>query len=314
MKRRARAGDAARRRAGAAALRRDRRGPPARPPVTLNSSPASGTRLPSEHLHGLPGTCLVDLVASLVEHRSHAAPGHAGQHRIALSSVPFLTSTVATGPRPLSRCASITTPRASDVGVRLEIELTSAVSRIISSETVEVASLLSPRRPRRSVSPPHSSGTRPWSESCWRTRAGVRLGLVDLVDRRQFPQGGITDRANTASSDYHAMQSRYNGRFLSNSLTVGMAYTFSKTMDNASEIFAFADIASPNAQNPFCLQDCERSLSNLHRPHAFSANFIYDVPWFRDQRGLAGHILGGWQFNGTYILSSGSRYTTGSNF
>jgi hypothetical protein len=85
-------------------------------------------------------------------------------------------------------------------------------------------------------------------------------------------------------------------------------------MDNASEIFAFADIASPNAQNPFCLQDCERALSNLHRPHAFSANFIYDVPWFRDQRGLVGHILGGWQFNGTYILTSGSRYTPGQTF
>jgi len=133
-------------------------------------------------------------------------------------------------------------------------------------------------------------------------------------NQRQFPQGGITDRANTASSDYHALQSRYNGRFFTNSLSVGMSYTFSKTMDNASEIFAFADIASPNAQDPFCIQDCERSLSNLHRPHAFSANFIYDVPFFKEQRGVIGHILGGWQFNGTYLLTSGSRYTPGQTF
>jgi hypothetical protein len=133
-------------------------------------------------------------------------------------------------------------------------------------------------------------------------------------NQRQFPQAGITDRANTASSDYHALQSRYNGRFLNNSLTMGLSYTFSKTLDNASEIFAFADIASPNAQNPFCIEDCERSYSNLHRPHAFSANFIYDVPWFKDQRGFIGHVLGGWQFNGTYLLTSGSRYTPGQTF
>ena len=128
-------------------------------------------------------------------------------------------------------------------------------------------------------------------------------------NQRQIQQAGITDRANTASSDYHALQSRYNGRFLTNSLSVGLSYTLSKTMDNASEIFAFADISSPNAQNPFCIQDCERSLSNLHRPHAFSANFIYDVPFFKEQRGFVGHVLGGWQFNGTYLLTSGSRYT-----
>ena len=133
-------------------------------------------------------------------------------------------------------------------------------------------------------------------------------------NQRQFRQAGVTERRNSASSDYHSMQARYNGRLFKNALNVGLAYTFSKTMDNASEIFAFADIASPNAQNPFCIDSCERSLSNLHRPHAFSANFIYDVPFFKEQRGFAGHLLGGWQVNGTYILTSGAAYTAGQTF
>ncbi|MCM3869317.1 MAG: TonB-dependent receptor [Pyrinomonadaceae bacterium] len=140
------------------------------------------------------------------------------------------------------------------------------------------------------------------------------LDLENVCDQRQLRQGGLTIRSNTASSDYHSLQSRYNGRFLKNALSLGLSYTFSKTMDNASEIFAFADIASPNAQNPFCLDDCERSLSNLDRPHAFSANFIYDVPFFKEQRGVVGHILGGWQVNGTYILTSGAAYTPGQTF
>lgn len=140
------------------------------------------------------------------------------------------------------------------------------------------------------------------------------LDREDACNQRQFRAGGITTRANTASSDYHALQSRYNGRFVRNSLSLGLAYTWSKTIDNASEIFAFGDIASPNAQNPFCLDKCERALSNLDRPHAFSANFIFDVPWFKEQRGVVGHVLGGWQLNGTYILTSGAAYTPSQTF
>lgn len=122
-------------------------------------------------------------------------------------------------------------------------------------------------------------------------------------------QAGITMRANTSQSIYHSMQARYAGRLLNNTLTLNASYTFSKTLDNASEIFAFADISSPNAQNPFCINQCERAISNLNRPHAFSMSFIYDVPWQREQRGALGHVLGGWQINGVQIITSGNPYT-----
>ena len=124
---------------------------------------------------------------------------------------------------------------------------------------------------------------------------------------------GITTRANSGNSIYHSMQSRYNGRLLNDSLSLGLAYTWSKTIDDSSEIFAQADVLSPNAQNPFCVNRCERGPSALDRPHAFSANFIYDAPWFREQRGFVGHILGGWQLNSTYILTSGATFTPGQS-
>ncbi|HEX8117786.1 MAG TPA: hypothetical protein VF521_10990, partial [Pyrinomonadaceae bacterium] len=130
-----------------------------------------------------------------------------------------------------------------------------------------------------------------------------------LCNNRQIKAAGITTRANTSQSIYHSLQSRYNGRLLNDSLSLGLAYTWSKTIDDSSEIFAFGDIASPNAQNPFCINRCERGRSNLDRPHVFSMSFIYDVPYFREQRGVVGHLLGGWQFNGTYILSSGAPFT-----
>jgi outer membrane receptor protein involved in Fe transport len=134
-----------------------------------------------------------------------------------------------------------------------------------------------------------------------------------LCDGRILPQSTNTIRENSAQSIYHSMQSRFNSRFLNNSLSLGAAYTWSKTIDNSSEIFAF-DIASSNTQNPFCITSCERSLSILDRPHAFSANFIYDAPFFKEQRGVVGHLLGGWQLNGVFVLTSGVPYTPGQFF
>jgi len=126
-------------------------------------------------------------------------------------------------------------------------------------------------------------------------------------------QAGITVRTNGANSIYHGLQTRYNGRFLNNSLNLGVAYTFSKTIDDQSDIFA-SDINSPNAQNPFCINRCERSISQIDRPHALSLSFIYDIPFKKEQRGVVGRLLGGWQVNGVYILTSGEPYTPGQFF
>ncbi len=137
------------------------------------------------------------------------------------------------------------------------------------------------------------------------------LDREDACNNRQFRLGGRTTRANTSQSIYHSLQTRYNGRFFRDSVNLGLSYTWSKTIDDSSDIFARTDITSPSAQNPFCINRCERGPSALDRPHAFSANFIYDVPYFREQRGVLGHLLGGWQLNGTYFLTSGATFTPG---
>ena len=126
-------------------------------------------------------------------------------------------------------------------------------------------------------------------------------------------RGRITSRENVAQSTYDGAQFRYNGRFLNNSLNIGAAYAFSKTIDDASEIFAIAE-ASAFAQNPFDINRGERSRSAYDRPHAFSMNFLYDFPMFKEQRGFAGKLLGGWQINGQHVLTSGRPYTPSQFF
>jgi outer membrane receptor protein involved in Fe transport len=132
-------------------------------------------------------------------------------------------------------------------------------------------------------------------------------------NNRQKRAGGITTRANTSQSIYHGLQSRYNGRFFRDSVSLGLAYSWSKAIDDASDIFARTDVTSPNAQNPFCINRCERSISAVDRPHAFSANFIWDIPYMKEQRGVVGHLLGGWQINGTYFLTSGATFSPGQS-
>jgi outer membrane receptor protein involved in Fe transport len=126
-------------------------------------------------------------------------------------------------------------------------------------------------------------------------------------------RGRITSRENTAQSTYDGAQFRYNGRFFNNSLNLGAAYAFSKTIDDASEIFAIAE-ASPFSQNPFDINQGERGRSAYDRPHAFSMNFLYDFPMFKEQRGFAGKLLGGWQINGQHVLTSGRPYTPSQLF
>jgi len=118
----------------------------------------------------------------------------------------------------------------------------------------------------------------------------------------------VTDRENRAQSRYDALQAQWNGRFLKRSLNVGVTYTFSKTIDDSSEVFAFNSENSILPQNPFNFHN-ERGLSALHRPHIFSLNAIYDVPYFKAQHGFVGHVLGGWQINAVHVYNSGRLYS-----
>jgi outer membrane receptor protein involved in Fe transport len=123
--------------------------------------------------------------------------------------------------------------------------------------------------------------------------------------------GLIRVRQNSGESIYHALQARYNGR-LANQVTLGASYTWSKAIDNASEIFSFGEIAI--AANPFDVTKAERGISGTDRPHAGAANFLWDLPFYKNQNGFKGKTLGGWQVNGTYILTSGRAFTPSQFF
>ncbi len=141
--------------------------------------------------------------------------------------------------------------------------------------------------------------------ACVDDPATTTLNEAAQCNGRVLPQALIRSRENTAQSLYHGLQTEYRGR-LFNQLSIGAAYTFSKALDNASEIFSFFEAAGP--QNPFDTKG-ERGFSGFDRPHALAMNWIWDVPAYTDQKGILGKALGGWQVNGTYFLANGQRFT-----
>jgi hypothetical protein len=82
-------------------------------------------------------------------------------------------------------------------------------------------------------------------------------------------------------------------------------------MDNASEIYSTVSGGSTTsfAQNPFNIDQPERGLSGIDYPHILTIAMMYNLPWYKNQEGLLGHVLGGWQLNTAYRYTSGQPWT-----
>lgn len=121
-------------------------------------------------------------------------------------------------------------------------------------------------------------------------------------------QGSRLIRTNGGSSNYNALQLDVRRRF-ANGFAFTLAYTYSKLIDNSSEIFASGGNNLPQQSaipSIFGGLKNDRSVSNFDRPNRLSITYIYDFPFFRGQRGLAGHVLGGWQLSGVTTIESGA--------
>ena len=120
-------------------------------------------------------------------------------------------------------------------------------------------------------------------------------------------RGVIRLRANTAESWYHSLQTGLEKR-MSGGLSAGLHYTWSRYLDTASEIFNPSSGEVAVAQDPFNI-GADKGRSSYDRPHRVTGNFVWELPFRRDQRGALGKILGGWQFGSFFTLQSGAPFT-----
>jgi len=137
------------------------------------------------------------------------------------------------------------------------------------------------------------------------TAPGFASGYPDCTRRR------VQARQNSAWSIYHGLQTELR---VANwhGLTSTASYTYSKVLDNASEVYS--NIAGGTtvsyAQNPFDISKGEKAVSGIDFRNVLGVTFIYDLPFYKNQQGFLGKVLGGWQFNTTYRYTPGQPYTT----
>jgi hypothetical protein len=139
----------------------------------------------------------------------------------------------------------------------------------------------------------------------------VGLGAGSDVGRVNCGQGILRSRGNGGFSYYNGVQLEFRTNNLFKQLTIRTGYTWSKTLDNVSEIFATGGggNTTPISQNPLNAGLPEKSFSGLDYPNAWTLIFTEQLPFFKEQHGFMGHLMGGWAFSGSYLLISGQRYT-----
>jgi len=121
-------------------------------------------------------------------------------------------------------------------------------------------------------------------------RIDPRFNLVTLIE-------------SSANSNYNALEAQITKRY-SQGYQFQAAYTWSKSIDDASDVLGVLVNDAAVAQNPFNLKD-NRSVSQFDIPHRLVINHVYEPQFFKDTTGAAGKILHGWAFNGIFQIQSG---------
>ncbi|HKV37554.1 MAG TPA: TonB-dependent receptor [Pyrinomonadaceae bacterium] len=129
-------------------------------------------------------------------------------------------------------------------------------------------------------------------------RPDPRFDDVDLLESR-------------ANSNYHALQTRFQQR-LARGFTALASYTWSKSIDDASNFFSSA--GDPNfPQNSFDVA-AERGRSNFDVRHRLSVSYSWALPFGKNRRylednGFLSTVLTGWETYGIVTVQSGRPFT-----
>jgi hypothetical protein len=107
---------------------------------------------------------------------------------------------------------------------------------------------------------------------------------------------------HSGRSEYNGLQIEATRRFKSG-LSYGVAYTYSKAMDNNSgPRDAFIDVFN---------QQLNWGKSGNDTRHVAVINFIWEMPFFNNRTGVVKTVLGGWQLSGLVQAQTGQPFSIG---
>jgi hypothetical protein len=114
----------------------------------------------------------------------------------------------------------------------------------------------------------------------------------------------IQQEQSNGSSEYSSLQVSWNRRFTAGSM-FGVSYTLARSLDNSSN---YRDIMPDTYY-----------VNNLWGPseydtrHVVLVNYLYELPFFKDQASLTGKLLGAWELSGSAQFQTGQPCGVGTN-
>jgi hypothetical protein len=130
--------------------------------------------------------------------------------------------------------------------------------------------------------------------------------------------GAVETYGNTAFSEYNALQASLTMRNFHGFSGI-LSYAWSRTIDNTDDFSISINNnggggqATPFAQDPLNIDQGERGVSGDSYPNIFSIGLTYNEPWFHDQHGIVGRLLGGYMMNAFYQYNGGQPYNPYQN-
>ena len=138
------------------------------------------------------------------------------------------------------------------------------------------------------------------------------LNQPTLAEREANPTAWVTavvpyrgyaafaSRIPEYTSNYNSLQVSLNHR-TQHGLTIGIAYTWGRTLTNQG---ADRGTETYNTYDP----NMDYGPAPLNQPQTFVANYVWELPFYKGQRGLIGHTLGGWELSGITQFDSGQSF------
>jgi hypothetical protein len=147
---------------------------------------------------------------------------------------------------------------------------------------------------------------------------GILNASLPVVQRLPYPEwgaSGIQYVMAAASGNYNSLRTQWTTR-LSNNLNALLGYTWSKALDDTSNIRGTVG-SDFSPQNALCPTTCEKAPSDFNIPHRFVASVLYLLPFgkgqaFLNHGGVVNQVVGGWQLSTITTLQSGGVVNTSS--
>jgi len=119
--------------------------------------------------------------------------------------------------------------------------------------------------------------------------------------------------SNTSKSWYDGLQVALRHQ-ATHGFAFNLNYAWSHSIDTGSGWHSSTTTANGSAAGDGYGLDptmpmLDKGNSTFDIRHRLSINYVYEIPYMKDQKGLKGKVLGGWQYQGLWAYQSGAHFT-----